>query len=93
MRKIAVIGDFCRHVKIQTDRIILASLILLIKTYFLNILLFHVPERGVYFSANMTALSLLFMAVSVALITAESNVYFREQFEDGGKVIIIMLFE
>uniref|UniRef100_A0A8C0Y0C7 Calreticulin n=1 Tax=Cyprinus carpio carpio TaxID=630221 RepID=A0A8C0Y0C7_CYPCA len=31
----------------------------------------------------MTALSLLFMAVSFALITAESSVYFREQFEDG----------
>lgn len=25
------------------------------------------------------------MAVSIALITAESSVYFREQFEDGGK--------
>lgn len=35
----------------------------------------------------MTALSLLFM--SIALITAESSVYFREQFEDGGKFKII----
>lgn len=33
----------------------------------------------------MTALSLVFMAVSIALIAAESSVYFREQFEDGGK--------
>ncbi len=33
----------------------------------------------------MTALSLLFMALFIALITAESTVYFREQFEDGGK--------
>uniref|UniRef100_A0A672K428 Calreticulin n=1 Tax=Sinocyclocheilus grahami TaxID=75366 RepID=A0A672K428_SINGR len=32
---------------------------------------------------KMTALSLLVMAVSIALITAESSVYFREQFEDG----------
>ncbi|KAK7145764.1 hypothetical protein R3I93_013483 [Phoxinus phoxinus] len=31
----------------------------------------------------MTTLSLLFMAVSIALIAAESSVYFREQFEDG----------
>uniref|UniRef100_A0A8C1NV47 Calreticulin n=1 Tax=Cyprinus carpio TaxID=7962 RepID=A0A8C1NV47_CYPCA len=31
----------------------------------------------------MTALSLLFVAVCISLITAESSVYFREQFEDG----------
>ncbi len=40
----------------------------------------------------MTALSLLFMAVSIALITAESSVYFREQFEDGGKFKIIVFY-
>ncbi|KAG7266267.1 hypothetical protein CRUP_005882 [Coryphaenoides rupestris] len=31
----------------------------------------------------MTALSVLFLAVSVASALADSNVYFREQFEDG----------
>ncbi|KAJ3599633.1 hypothetical protein NHX12_033589 [Muraenolepis orangiensis] len=31
----------------------------------------------------MTALPVLFLAVSVASVLAESNVYFREQFEDG----------
>ncbi|XP_077463036.1 calreticulin [Stigmatopora argus] len=31
----------------------------------------------------MTALSLLFLAVSAACVLAESTVYFREQFEDG----------
>jgi len=42
----------------------------------------------------MTTLSLLFMAVSIALIAAESTVYFREQFEDGGEwnIYVLMLF-
>lgn len=34
---------------------------------------------------KMTTLPLLVMAISAALIAAESSVYLREQFEDGGK--------
>lgn len=37
---------------------------------------------------TMTALSLLLMAVSAATVLAESSVYLREQFEDGGEVLL-----
>lgn len=43
------------------------------------------------FSDKMTTLCLLFISVSIALITAETAVYFREQFEDGGNVFGFIL--
>ncbi len=52
---------------------------------FLYILLFCLSKKSIYFYCKDDSVSLLFMAVSIALITAESSVYFREQFEDGGK--------
>lgn len=39
----------------------------------------------------MTALSLLLVAVSAASVLAESTVYLREQFEDGGEVLYAKL--
>lgn len=41
---------------------------------------------------TMTALSLLLMAVSAASVLAESTVYYREQFEDGGEVLHTKLY-
>lgn len=40
----------------------------------------------------MTALPLLFLAVSATSLLAESTVYFREQFEDGGEVLYAELY-
>ena len=45
---------------------------------------------GVLQFVTMTTLSLLLMAVSAASVLAESTVFFREQFEDGGEVLLFI---